>query len=304
MIAANYLSAWAGYVFVVGVRELGIVQAQLPSDPQHALSVLSDTLNTAFLIVVAVTLGMSVVLEWPFVAFAVKPRPRRALVALGISLVLQTVSYAVIAPLYRTAAKVNLLDEVSIDAAVVAETANDSWVYHISADGTTLDRIRINGSDCGTVATLPVVKGKHRWLRPVAAEGDETIALAYRTSANEDHMPISDWCKRPHHPWKIFPNPQGDYPPEWETQWHASTADLIHRGLKLHNSDLREARYLFLDSPLLNWECSNATLLPDNRVVYQLGPWIVLLDLDARAMGVITAGRSPVLVLDSAQSPV
>jgi hypothetical protein len=296
MIAANYLSAWAGYAFVVGVREFGIVEAQLPTDPQHALSVLSDTLHTAFWIVAAVTFAMSVVLEWPFVAFALKPRPRRALVALGISLLLQTASYAVIAPLYRTAAKVNLL-EVTVDAAVVAESANNAWIHYISQDGATLDRIRISGSDYQIVTTLPLVEGEHRWLRPVA-EGDETIALAYRTSADEDQVVLSDWCTRARHPWKIFPNPQGDYPPEWETPWHASTSDLIHRGLAIYNSDQHEARNLFLDTPLLDWECVNATLLPDNRVVFQLGPWIVLYEIASRRIGVIAEGHSPVLVLD------
>ncbi|GMV94990.1 MAG: hypothetical protein AMXMBFR82_47680 [Candidatus Hydrogenedentota bacterium] len=297
MIAANYLSAWVGYAFVVGVREFGIVGGQLPTDPQHALSVLPDTLHTAFWIVAAVTFAMSVVLEWPFVAFALKPRPRRALVALGISLLLQTASYALIAPLYGTAAKVNLLEE-TVDAAVVAGSANNAWIYYISQVGATLNQIRINGSDRGIVATLPVVEGEHRWLRPVAAEGDETIALAYRTSADENHVAISDWCKRSHHPWKIFPNPQGDYPPEWETPWHASTSDLIHRGLAVYNSDQHEARNLFLDTPLLDWECVNATLLPDHRVVFQLGPWIVLYEIDSRRIGVIAEGHSPVLVLD------
>jgi hypothetical protein len=41
-----------------------------------------------------------------------------------------------------------------------------------------------------------------------------------------------------------------------------------------------------------------ATILPSNNVVCELEGQIVLVDLNARKIGFITMGRSPVVVLD------
>lgn len=54
-----------------------------------------------------------------------------------------------------------------------------------------------------------------------------------------------------------------------------------------------------LQTPFVRFGCSHVTVLPHDQVVCDMGEYIVLIDLNERKIGVITSGRSPVVVFES-----
>jgi hypothetical protein len=52
-----------------------------------------------------------------------------------------------------------------------------------------------------------------------------------------------------------------------------------------------------LDTPFISWYPERATLIPGDRVVFELGPNIVLLDMPTKRLAVLAEGRCPVAVL-------
>lgn len=51
--------------------------------------------------------------------------------------------------------------------------------------------------------------------------------------------------------------------------------------------------------PFLAWIARNATILPSDQVVYQLGNQIVILDLSTRKLAFLALGQGPVVGLPS-----
>ena len=51
-------------------------------------------------------------------------------------------------------------------------------------------------------------------------------------------------------------------------------------------------------TPYLWWQTCYATVLPGDRVIYQLADQVVLLDLNLRKICLIALGRGPVVTLD------
>jgi hypothetical protein len=56
--------------------------------------------------------------------------------------------------------------------------------------------------------------------------------------------------------------------------------------------------YVALETPLVTWNASNATVLPGGYVVYQLGKQIVVLDVNGPAMAPFAMGPEPHVVLE------
>jgi hypothetical protein len=55
---------------------------------------------------------------------------------------------------------------------------------------------------------------------------------------------------------------------------------------------------LGFETPFVQWLCTNATVLPNEQVVFQLDDQIVILDVYTRQLGFLTKGRGPLVVLD------
>jgi hypothetical protein len=91
-----------------------------------------------------------------------------------------------------------------------------------------------------------------------------------------------------------------DYRPQEQKEWHIAISPFTYlgRGLKARDSKGSLIDISF-HTPYVIWGCSNATGLPPNQVVCQLG-WemVILLDLDSRKIGMVARGHSPVVVFE------
>jgi hypothetical protein len=68
-------------------------------------------------------------------------------------------------------------------------------------------------------------------------------------------------------------------------------------GLQAWNKKTNEKLNAALETPFVIWPSRNATVLPGDQVVYQLGDQIVVLDLRTRRIGLVARGRGPVVIL-------
>ncbi len=292
MIAANYLSAFVGLAFLVSFSGSLVTNYLLPANPTQALAELPDAIRTAAWVAYPAAYALTVVLEWPFVFLALRPRSRRVLTALGTSAVLQAASYAVLLPLYLSATTVTLDRDVSVDRAVVTDTHDNAWVYFLDNEQSTLKRIRINGEQPEPVPTD--AQGELRSLRVAQGESSGRLQLVAETPSTESMVLVPEFCLPDEFPWKLEPG-------TFDTHSLRDETDLRVRcdmGLALKVSGQEDSLFLAFDTHLLFWQTSDAWPLPDQRIVYQFGPWIMLLDFNSRRIGVIAEGHSPVLVLD------
>lgn len=81
------------------------------------------------------------------------------------------------------------------------------------------------------------------------------------------------------------------------SEWTVHTGYWAFEGLRAEKGDTH--KWLALELPFLYWYSRFATVVPGDQVVYQLGNQVVLLDLNADKIGLITMGYGPVVILEN-----
>ncbi len=146
LLAANYLSAWAG-VMLVAYTDPAQLFLQPRADPINA------TLTSSF-ITIALLAIITIVVEWGFFWLAVGSGDHRARRVARAFLLAHLVSYSALLLYYLPSINIRLLTDyrlVSNPSEVIASD-NAPWVYYIGADNRSVWRIRADGSDGQHVA--------------------------------------------------------------------------------------------------------------------------------------------------------
>jgi len=301
MILANYVSMIAGFMTIEYIREPVGRFIMNDAPLYHA--------PRALIILIMFLFILTIILEWPFCLWILKKKPRRLKVSLTASAIVQTVSYAVIVPMYLSVSPISLYTEVKLDQ-TFSFANNNASVYYISDDDGNVRSVRTDGSDrrkvldteiTGLYAWLFVretADGKHRelWVEGYPDEDSETLLIKDFTDktvglqADEDGLNV---------PGKWF-NDLGvvDFRPEGQKQWEVRTGDWAADGLTAWNTATDEFLSVALETPFMSWYARNAAILPGDQVVYQLDDQIVILDIRKRRMGLLATGRGPVVVMD------
>lgn len=256
-IAANYVSAIGG-LLVLSRLVRWADPVVLGSEPlYHAPRFL--------LLLLGAALALSIVIEWPFFALALrrsKASPRRILAATACA---QAASHAVLvsAALVLGTASVYTIGQPvrGIDFAV----SKEADVRFLSLDGSAEWRIRLDGS--------PATK-----LRDIAA-GERDGRLAVRGREARDFGPALDLRA------------------EHDRIWSVATGFWPGEGLRARSARTGARTRIALELPGLRWSARYATVLPGEQVVYQLGRQIVLLDLATRRIALLAIGMEPVVTL-------
>ncbi len=302
MILANYVSMFAGFSIIEFIREpvgkLIMQDAPLYNAPR------------AMVIMIILLYLLTIVLEWPFCLWILRKKPRRLKVSLTASAIVQTVSYAVIVPMYLSVSPISLYTDVKTDPSL-GFANNVASVYYISDDGGTVRSVRTDGSDNRKVLDTEIA-GLYAWLfvRETADGRHKELWVAGYPDADSETLLIKDFTDKTvglqadedglNVPGKWF-NDLGivDFRPEGQRQWEVRTGDWAGDGLTAWNTATDEFLSVALETPFLSWYARNAAILPGDQVVYQLDDQIVLLDIRSRKMGLLATGRGPVVVLDS-----
>lgn len=293
MILANYIS------MVIGIFTIGILHKSLRgiASINNILYVILGT----FLITYVIT----IIAEWPFCFWIMKGKEARGRRSLKASIILQTLSYAVLIPLYLSASGVSLITNVKVDNTLSFLKTNNALIYFISLKDGALYRINADRSGMQKVEDAGL-KNEYSELFICNKNGKSTLNAYWYVRVNNKYeyrskvllddvrgfTAVSETCDSKDRWYGI------DFRPENMRDWKISTGTWAIEGLRGKNVKTGETFRIALETPLEDWPISKASILPGDQVICQIGPQIVLVDLNTRHIGLITFGLSPVVILE------
>ncbi len=288
LIAANYFSAWIGALAFGESEAFALFGGQL-----------LYRLGSAYAGFIFISFATTILLEWPFVAFALRGQARLIPRSLGASAMAQVVSYALLVPGFYAVSSTSLLGEVTRDPGVVASAGHDGEIYFVGPEGDGVYRCFLDGSAATKVAALPPAMGR-ALLYPALGDDGKSWDLRVEAREGSSYRGTGDVLLR-----GIARRPadeSGTQSPVEPAQWRAgpSTWSPPFQGLVASNRVSGEKYRIQLETPLLTWSTRQVNRIPGERVVFQLGSYrrgqIVLLELPTRRLGLVTLGSSPVVV--------
>jgi hypothetical protein len=220
------------------------------------------------------------------------------------SLVAQSVSYSLLIPLYASASAMGVYSETVLVPSPAFVENREALVYYIAGDGA-LWRVRLDGAERRFVAPLPSTESDARlaakrrddagfdlYVVPTRALDGVLIldrfALAASPPEIEYHSGLgADYGRA------------ADLRPEGQHNTHVFANFFASDGLSISGQ-----QPLTLYTPVLAWAPRNATVLPGDEVVFQLGPDIIcVFDRETRKLAQLARGRGPVVALDDTRAP-
>ena len=309
LILANYFSAWIGMFFISG-----------PISPSSLIDL--NNVSTLLWLIVAATYIATLVLEFPFVALASRGSAGWLRKAILGSLIIQTVSYALLFGWFWSLSGTSLLTQTDVVDLSAMSLPDDVLMYYIdSDDGDVYVRplaesgarhvfdlnsdqahdellVRRSSADSNTW-DLVAYMGDNHPFGPILVTIEESFASVAAPSwhhaitdspeyfdAEFDDGSVPRLGEAGSSPWKF-----------WAGYWPIEGLDPIE-GLSGKQTLSGETVQLAIETPFVAWFIRNATHLPTDRVLFQLGDdQLCVYDPENKQIAVITRGRGPVAVI-------
>ncbi len=308
LILANYFSAWVGASLVIGG-----VAGSIPIDLNNAWMV--------FWLAVAATYVATLVLEWPFVALIFRGDARWLRKSVCGSFVVQTVSYLLLFGWYWWASGTSLYTRTDVVELSAMSLPKDVVVHYIDAADGDVYSLPLGGEQARKIFDLnsshwsdrllmrphPTVEGNWDLVARLNSErGDDPTFVTIQQSLAGDTIPR--WRETnpgsPEYGRELHvagPVPKlgdargsawafdvGFWPIEGLTGSHAQTGDSV---------------WLTFDTVVVAWTIRNATHLPGDKVLLQLGgDQICIYDPEERQIALVARARGPIAVIAEARS--
>ncbi len=310
MILANYISALVGYYGLDVFLQSGI--------DLHLYNV-----ERWQWIMAGVSYVLTLVLEWPFVAFCLRRKPAWFKQSLIGTLLTQTASYLLLFGWYWLASANSMLTRAMVvSPSEITPPANVVMAYIVQRDGDVYLR-RLSAGDETRLLSLHssnrydrvcIVNGpsnsvpKHVAVRvqpgsketarliPITLSGIEQIE--YPKDRYEDSLFDADIIL--HDTYGIYFNyctiPR--LAQATNSAWNISWGYWPFIGLQARNKTTDVFFRIALEMPIARWEVRNATHLPGDQVLFQLGDsQICLFDKPSGKLALIARGRGPIALL-------
>jgi hypothetical protein len=251
----------------------------------------------------------SIFLEWPFCLWIMAGRKQRGRGSLYASCLAQTASYALLVPFYLAASGITLYTNLKLDptlsfvsktgATIFFISPTDGDVYEVHPDRSGYNevcaphirfedaRLFFRRSRAPRVWDLWVAQDPRRGSRTRLLRGIIGQAAASGRRA-ADGAEEGTWLNF---------GSAADLRGGARSDWDVETGFWPVEGLQAWNQRTKEKLNAALETPFMFWPSRNATVLPGDQVVYQLGDQIVVLDLRTRRIGLVARGRGPVVIL-------
>jgi hypothetical protein len=288
MIAANYFSAWVGGVLLA-----------LPIPRPQWLDIYHVRQWLACMVVM--TYALTLVLEWPFVAFCIRKCDGWFRKSIWGSLIVQSASYAILFGWYWASSATSLFSGASIVPPSAIRLSKDVVCYYISSDGREVysqdfgqpGPTKIGSLKPSTEPTALVISGsangqalfagKAEPFGEYSSEGDRLANL----KCNVADPPTVGL--RPGGPIPRFANDNSAW--EFTFGWMAGRLDG-------RNARTGQNVSVGLETPFLRWPVSCPTQLPTGQVVFQLGAdQICVFDPAAGKVALLARGRQPLVII-------
>ena len=242
----------------------------------------------------ALVLVVSLAIEWPFFSKSIKDKPLSR-EGLFVCTACNLASYAAGLVLMSVTGMTSLLTHATIEPVGAVATSPYATVYFL--EGGRVQAVATNGYAYGLIANAPSgtklisaenapngdvklypVSGAKR-SKPLKNLGPKYRTASYQTDSRAD--------------WECMPRyfDAGEY-----RRYAVSCGADAFEGLGIRTPD--RVYKLAIDSMPLSWKWSHVTVLPNHQAVAQLGPQIVLVDLESGEVGVLARGQGPTVVIN------
>jgi hypothetical protein len=311
MILANYVSAWIGGLLIRGA----IVRA-LPIDLTNAWRWLW--------IMVVVMYGLTILLEWPFVAWCFRGAQDWLKRSVRASFVIQSVSCMVLFGWYWLASGTSLYTRMDVVPPEEFPLPRSAMVYFISSsDGNVYQRNLASSVDSEStrICDLQSIDENDRLLvRPSSADTNRWDLVArletdirrnprfVEVLTNLQVEAAPDWRSTHTDPpdyegtWFTFGQVQG-FPSATNSQWTFWAGFWPVEGLRATHEATGERVRFSYETPFGAWTVRNAVKLPNDKVIFQLGrDQICIFDPVERRVALLWHGRGPVVLIEKGMS--
>lgn len=297
MVAANYLSAWAGFL---------ILNVQRPHSGLDIYNV-----DLAFWLAAVAFFLLTVLFEAPFVFWGLPRMERGFRKALRGSFLIHLVSYTLLFGWYWMAGGRPLGQSVKVVPAVSLPLPDAVTLYYIGAKDGDVYRLSANNAPVRVHPLRSVSKNDRLFARP-PAPSQKQADLVSQLDAPRPEMrrvptilpqfasPSSVWTEEsPRDTWMNFSSrgiPSLVNNPQLVRQYRVGFWP--SSGLSAYNPATYQVSTLVVcDTPLVGWTVRNAIQLPDGTILFQFGEdQICLYDPDRARLSLVVRGRGPVVV--------
>jgi hypothetical protein len=311
MVLANYASAWFGAVLIGGA----IVRA-IPMDLTNGWK--------WFWILVVATYGMTLVLEWPCIAWCFRGRPDWFRQSVKASFVLQSASYALVFAWYWMASGTSLYTEATIVEPSDLSLPESVLVYFIHPkDGNVYAR-SLSGTTERWVHDLHSTRANDRLFVRPSPPDMSTWELVARLESGDPRKPkfvvVQPSMEIQAAPaWRSTKRDPPEYEGTWfnfgdaqtldgaiDGQWRFSAGFWPVEGLDASNESTGQRVRVSYETPFAAWAVRNAVHLPSDKALFQLGEdQICAFNPETRQVALLWHGRGavPVIEKDAACPP-
>jgi hypothetical protein len=303
MIAANYASAWLGGVFIRGV----------------AVDLIPMDLNNGwkwFWIMVGVTYCLTLLIEWPFMAFLLRKNPGWMKRSAGAALGVQSVSYLVVFGWYWLASGTSLYTTAQVVLPQDLSLPESVLVYYIDPTDGAVYRRGLAGGEASKVDDLKSTRKHDRlFVQPSVADTNRWDLMA--------------WLEGPDHSTPRVLSVTKDLPVEGSPDWRGSDGEPPHvrgtwmnfgrvpvlgsatnspwefwvgfwaaNGLRVSRKGTDDWFRVAYETPFGAWTVRNVVHLPSDKVLFQLGEdQICGFDPVKRQVALLWRGRGAVPII-------
>lgn len=304
LILANYFSSWVGGWFITN-----IIADKLPLDINNAWFF--------FWVIVFITYLMTLGLEFPFIYAAFLGGPDRLRKSLTGTALTQTTSYVILFGLYWMVSGTTLFTKTDVVQLSEIPLPQQVSMYFISAQDDDVYRRKLSSSNIEKVFDLHSSNRNDRlFIRKSTAKTNRWNLVARLETGdyqNPRYVTLRDAKQMETAPsWRSRLKEPGEEPGTWfnigsvsklgdaeKSDWEFRAGFWSAEGL--HGTDGKTgARTGFsYDTPFVSWIVRNATHLPGDKVLLQLGyDQICIYDPVMSRIALIAKGRGPVAVIE------
>jgi hypothetical protein len=289
MIPANYFSAWVGGLFLNHE-----ITTRLPFDLYNAWHWIWT--------MVLVTFFLTLLLEWPFVILCFFKQPDKIKRSLRGNLLVNSVSYILLFGWYWKASGTTLYTKMNIVQPQAMTFSQEGSIYFIS-ETNGVCQFDLKSGQIKKVCSLGTTRNDRLFVKASTFDTNnwDILDTAKKTLVSSNLPVVAASYSRD--------NTVGGDEGTWfnfgeaaelaeKSDWNYSTGFWPIEGLRGENQKTGERIYFSLETPFVAWNIRNATHLPGDFVVFQLGEdQICLLETTTKKITLLARGQGPVVVL-------
>jgi hypothetical protein len=302
MIIANYVSAWTG--------------AFLKSfDPVQRFDVTIETIQPWFVAAVAAAFLITLLIEFPFIAFVVWNHPRRVWAISVATISIHVVGYALVAMWLWFLSQTSLLTEFTVVSVQDLDPPANIDLYYLDQPAGDVVRMNLLGERPSVLAHPAASNANDRLFVRPGPDNTFDLWLARTPDSSPWGDPIGEkllfgFAIRAAIEADVAKSPQSSPRPTWwnwgdvptlaageqSEYWVSSHGTLAQSRDKLNRSTF----YCALETPLVSWMIRNVTQVNRDLLVLQLGrDQICLLQPSTRRIALLARGWGPVVGANS-----